>query len=279
MFYATMMEGDNCKRLLEIILQMSIKEIQIDYEKTLTYHPDYHGIRLDIIAEDEDKTHYNVEMQVSDTPLVKRSRYYHSQIDMGSLLTGQSYDQLPETYVIFICDYDPFGYGKYQYTQESYCPEEPRIRFHDGSHTIYLSTHGKNPDQVPGELVKFLDYVRMAPIEPVVDDDPNSYIQTLQNSIYKIKADRSMEERFMLLEEMMRQERKTGMEEGIEIGEINTIRKYALTVLKSKGYDITKIERQMQEIKDKDKLDTLFQYALTATNIDEVEALLQSISE
>lgn len=40
--------------------------------------------------------------------LSKRARYYHSQMDMELLRPGNDYAELPDTYVIFICDFDPF---------------------------------------------------------------------------------------------------------------------------------------------------------------------------
>ena len=68
-------------------------------------------------VKDEKQTRYNVEMQVEKKPaLGKRSRYYQSQMDVEMLLTGEDYAGLPNTYVIFICDFDPIGEGKYRYT-------------------------------------------------------------------------------------------------------------------------------------------------------------------
>ena len=43
--------------------------------------------------------------------LVKRMRYYHSAIDVDSLLRGNPYDQLKKSYVIFICNFDLYGDG------------------------------------------------------------------------------------------------------------------------------------------------------------------------
>ncbi|MBO6163949.1 MAG: hypothetical protein J6N77_02770 [Lachnospiraceae bacterium] len=62
-------------------------------------------------------------MQIATTSIKKRTRYYHSQLDMDLLKTGHSYEELPETYVIFICDYDPFGDGKYCYTVQQILKE------------------------------------------------------------------------------------------------------------------------------------------------------------
>ena len=44
--------------------------------------------------------------------LVKRMRYYHSAIDVDSLLRGNPYDQLKKSYVIFICNFDLCGVWK-----------------------------------------------------------------------------------------------------------------------------------------------------------------------
>ena len=78
-----------------------------------------------MIADDENQTHYNVEMQVLRKKHPgKRSRYYHSQIDMELLRTGMEYGLLPDAYVIFICDFDPFYKKKYKYTFDTICKEE-----------------------------------------------------------------------------------------------------------------------------------------------------------
>lgn len=111
-------------------------------------------------AKDEASTHYNVEMQVARQPLGRRSRYYHSQIDMEMLLSGRSYEELSDSYVIFLCDYDPFGQKKYRYTFDMICHENTGICLKDGSHTVILSTVGENEEEVPVELVRFLKFVR-----------------------------------------------------------------------------------------------------------------------
>ena len=63
MFGAVMMEEDNCKELLELILQFPIERVEVSKEKSIVYHPEYKGVRLDVYARDDKNTHYNVEMQ------------------------------------------------------------------------------------------------------------------------------------------------------------------------------------------------------------------------
>ena len=87
MFGAVMMDEDNCKGLLERVLEIQIDRVDVSKEKSIVYHPEYKGVRLDVYAKDEKQTRYNVEMQVERKPaLGKRSRYYQSQMDMEMLL-------------------------------------------------------------------------------------------------------------------------------------------------------------------------------------------------
>ena len=160
MFGAVMSIEENCIGFLEMVLGFKIERVVISQEKSLVYHPEYRGVRLDIYAKDEHHTHYNVEMQVKKREnLGKRSRYYHSQIDMECLTQGAAYDELPNTFVIFVCDFDPFDRELYCYTFWSECQENPSVELQDGCSTIFLSTAGKNFKDVPTELVKFLRFI------------------------------------------------------------------------------------------------------------------------
>ena len=216
MFAAVMSDEEQCRHLLELVLNTKILTIHVVTEKSITYHPEYHGVRLDVMAEEEGtRRRFNVEMQVkTEIALAKRSRYYHAQMDMDALLAGESYDQLADTYVIFICDFDPFGNRLYRYTIENRIQETGKA-LNDGSQTIILSTKGKNKSEVPIELVNFLEYVGQENDEPASDDD---YVRRIQEQIKRIKQNRDWEGKYMLLEEMMRDERMEGMQEGLKKG-------------------------------------------------------------
>lgn len=214
MFAAVMSDVEQCRHLLELVLEMKILEVNVVAEKTISYHPEYHGVRLDVVAEEAGtKRRFNVEMQVkTESALAKRSRYYHAQMDMDALLTGETYDQLPDTYVIFICDFDPFGSCLYRYTSRNRILETGEL-LGDGNQTIILSTKGKNKSEVPAALVNFLQYVGQETDEAETDDD---YVRLLQEQIKRIKQNRDWEGKYMLLEEMMRDEREEGRQEGQE---------------------------------------------------------------
>ena len=214
MFGAVMMDEDNCKGLLERVLEIPIDRVDVSKEKSIVYHPEYKGVRLDVYAKDEKQTRYNVEMQVERKPaLGKRSRYYQSQMDMELLLTGDGYTELPNTYVIFICDFDPFGKDKYRYTFRTTCQESENVDLEDGRITVFLNTHGKNEYEVPGELVTFLQYMK-EDLEGSEREFHDSYVEQLQKFVRNVKESREMEERFMIFEEMLKEERAAGFAEG-----------------------------------------------------------------
>ena len=223
MFGAVMMEEENCKRFLELALGFPIERVEVSKEKSIVYHPEYKGVRLDVYAKNEHNTRYNVEMQVAKkAELGKRVRYYHGQIDMELLLIGSDYTELPEVYVIFICDFDPFGKKKYRYTFTKQCEEEPGAQLQDGCKSIFLSTRGENDREVPGELVSFLNFVK-ADLSESETDFEDDFVEKLQNTIRRIKSNREMEERFMIFEEMLRDERAEGKAEGIAEGKAEGI--------------------------------------------------------
>ena len=97
MFAAAMLDERICKGVLERALDMPLKSVRVLVENTLIYHPEQKGVRLDVLAEDAKHTRFNVEMQVANREIFKRSRYYHSQIDMDMLLCGQEYEKLSDS--------------------------------------------------------------------------------------------------------------------------------------------------------------------------------------
>ena len=210
LFGAVMSVEENCKGFLEMVLGFPIARVVVSKEKSIVYHPEYKGVRLDIYAEDENHTHYNVEMQVrKKKALGKRSRYYHSQMVMEALANGEDYETLPDTFVIFVCDFDPFGEHLYCYTFGNECKENKKVRLDDGSCTIFLSTKGENEEEVPPELVRFLKFVT-ADLEESEEDFQDELVEQFQETIRNIKTDRKMGERYMIFEEMLREEKQEG---------------------------------------------------------------------
>lgn len=47
-----------------MVLGIEIERVEISYEKSIIYNPEFKGIRLDVFAKDEKNTCYDIEMQV-----------------------------------------------------------------------------------------------------------------------------------------------------------------------------------------------------------------------
>ncbi|MGN8921845.1 Rpn family recombination-promoting nuclease/putative transposase [Lachnospiraceae bacterium HCP28S3_F9] len=273
MFGAVMMEEENCKRFLELALGFPIERVEVSKEKSIVYHPEYKGVRLDVYAKNEHNTRYNVEMQVAKkAELGKRVRYYYGQIDMELLLSGSDYTELPEVYVIFICDFDPFGKKKYRYTFTKQCEEEPGAQLQEGCKSIFLSTRGENDREVPGELVSFLNFVK-ADLSESETDFEDDFVEKLQNTIRRIKSNREMEERFMIFEEMLRDERAEGKAEGIAEGKaegkMEAVLEMLLELMKDLGEIPDELRNRITSEKDLETLKKWHRLAARSESLDE----------
>ena len=267
LFGAVMSVEENCKGFLEMVLGFSIAQVVVSKEKSIVYHPEYKGVRLDIYAEDENHTHYNVEMQVKKkTALGKRSRYYHSQMVMEALASGEDYETLPDTFVIFVCDFDPFGEHLYCYTFGNECRENKNVKLDDGSYTIFLSTRGENEEEVPAELVRFLKFVT-ADLEESEEDFQDKLVKRFQETIHNIKADREMGERYMIFEEMLREEKQEGRQEGLLEGRIEATREGIFELLEDLGEVPDKLRDRMEALEELGDLKFLFKLAVKADSI------------
>ena len=267
LFGAVMSVEENCKGFLEMVLGFSIAQVVVSKEKSIVYHPEYKGVRLDIYAEDENHTHYNVEMQMKKkTALGKRSRYYHSQMVMEALASGEDYETMPDTFVIFVCDFDPFGEHLYCYTFGNECRENKNVKLGDGSCTIFLSTRGENEEEVPAELVRFLKFVT-ADLEESEEDFQDKLVKRFQETIHNIKADREMGERYMIFEEMLREEKQEGRQEGLLEGRIEATREGIFELLEDLGEVPDKLRDRMEALEELGDLKFLFKLAVKADSI------------
>ena len=97
------------------------------------------SVRLDIYAVDSAQKKYNIEVQRADKGAgAKRARYNSSVIDTNSLLAGAKFEELPETYVIFITENDVMGINQPIYHVERVV-KETGTAFGDEAHIIYVN--------------------------------------------------------------------------------------------------------------------------------------------
>ena len=283
LFGAVMQVEENCRGFLELVLGFPIAHVVVSKEKSMVYHPEYKGVRLDIYAEDENHTHYNVEMQMrKKRALGKRSRYYHSQMVMEALESGEDYETIPDSFVIFVCDFDPFDKELYCYTFGSECEEDREVELDDGCHTIFLSTRGNNDGDVSPELVRFLRFVT-ADLEESERDFEDGLVRRFQETIREIKADREMGGRYMIFEEMLREEKQEGRLEGWLEGKLEAKKESILELLEELGDVPQELQDRIESLEDLEQLKILFKMAAKADSIpafmEQAEPYLHSEEE
>ena len=108
---------------------------------------------FDSVVCDMEEKRYNVEIQQeNEGASVKRARYHSSLLDVNELKEGQTFEELPESYVIFIARNDVLGYGLpiYHITKKV---EEVREDFQDDAHIIYVNAKIKDKETALGRLM------------------------------------------------------------------------------------------------------------------------------
>ena len=113
-----------------------------------------HGARLDVLAEDAEKTLYHLEIEGADvTDHARRTRFYGSLTDGEVLRKGKDYSELPERYIFYISRKDIWKGGCTVYE------EEKRFRksgqpYTDGTHLIYVNTEIDDRSRI-AKLMKY----------------------------------------------------------------------------------------------------------------------------
>lgn len=154
-----MKNDDNCLAIIRSILpELNItKIVRNDSQHDVTPITSSRGVRFDVVVQDDQQRFYDVEMQVENNgDLGKRTRYYQSQIDNETLLKGQSFRDLKESYVIFLCSFDPFGYGLRLYKFHQYEDKHKELQLDTQSHVIFVNAKGTR-GKITSDLKAIID--------------------------------------------------------------------------------------------------------------------------
>ena len=123
---------------LKIILkkEISVKTVKAQYEiKSITGR----SVFLDVYAVDSNGNHMDIEIQrASRGAIPKRARFYSSMLDSFIAPRGETFDQLSETWILFITEDDVFGLGQPLYNFER-LDLETKLPLNDGSHIVYVN--------------------------------------------------------------------------------------------------------------------------------------------
>lgn len=239
-----------CRRLIELILNIRVKEIKYpEREKVIENRTDSKGIRLDVYVEDNQNRSFDLEMQIADSDnIAKRMRYYQGLIDGDKLKRGQHYSALGESFIIFICPFDKFQQGRHIYTFRESCDQDYNLKLNDGAVKIFLSTKGTLND-VSEDVKAFLDYVDSG----IINGD---FVQEIDDVVQSVKSNRKARLEYMTYEMALLESKLEGEERGREKNLIENLKSVmeTLQVTAEKAMDILKIpedkrSRLLSEVK------------------------------
>ncbi len=187
-------EPDLCKHLLEILLQIKIDRLEKPQcEKSQKEGLLSKGVRFDVYTRDSSRI-FDIEIQTANKDdLSKRARYYQGIIDVDSLGMGCFYEQLKESYVIFLCMFDKFKRNLPIYTFENICSENKDIKLNDRAYKIFfnIKMYDKLKNEDAKRFFKFLFSGKTA----------DSFTRTLEEKVKHIKSNIKWRKEYMTWEQ------------------------------------------------------------------------------
>ena len=211
MFCHTMKNEELCKELLEKLLHIKIDHIVYpELEKELTAYYESKSVRLDVYVKDSNKV-YDIEMQNQpSTFLPLRTRYYQSMIDVDNLLKGEDYSNLKESFIIFICTFDPFNHELPCYTFKSICKENSNIELKDKTSKIIFNSTAYDKEK-DVEISAFLKYIKT---QEATDDFTNR----LKTFVEKAKHNKELRSYYLSMNIHDSDIRRVAFQEGEAFG-------------------------------------------------------------
>ena len=213
---------DGCNECSQVLLQVILNNATLRVEQTKTQYSldsiEGRSVRLDIYAVDADGKHYDVEIQrVSKDASVKRARYHSAIMDSYALSKGKQYDELVDTYVIFITEKDVWGEGLPSYAIER-CFLHNGRQVYDGTHILYVNGESKD-DTALGHLMS--DFFCESPEQ--------MHYKELADRVSYLKDEKGgMNIMCEFSEALIEQGREEGLEQGIAKGHIEVARNLLL---------------------------------------------------
>ena len=223
-FKVVMQDESIAKGLISIILGRKVSKIKnYTTQKDKKFQKLTRGVRFDLYFEDS-KTAYEVEMQ--NAPCIdmgRRCRFYQGMIDIDLLQEGQDFGLLKDSYIIFLCTYDPFGQERPTYIFESVCTNEPKgtpieraLKLDTGAKVVICNACAYN--QTNKDMRDFLQYLATQKVAK-----GNPFITKIEEAVRFANADEEIRSKAMIQDYKIRDAalaaRKEGLEQGLMQGQ------------------------------------------------------------
>lgn len=231
--------------ILRIIMDMPDLNVQTIHIEDTIPSLQGRGVRLDVHAIDTTGKEYDIEVQRSDKGASqKRARFNSSMLDINSLQSGDDFELLPETYVIFITEHDVLKHGLAVYRIERMI-QGINCLFDDKEHIIFVNGAYQGNDNI-GKLM-----------HDFRSSNPNDMLlEPLKETVYRYKNNPEEVVRMCKeIEDWMKEERAEGEATGEARGEargkenerMNSIRAIMDTagVTAEKAMEMLKIDKSL----------------------------------
>ena len=231
------------RECLEYVLQVIMEKQDLKVIEQII-QKDYKNLQgrsaiMDCVARDSEGKQFDVEIQQDNEGASPKRALYHSGLmDMNTLNPGQDFDELPESYVIFITRDDILGYDFPIYHIDRHI-KEADDSFQDEAHIIYVNSR-KQEDTELGRLMHDL-HCKNA-------DEMHSPV--LAKRVHELKDTQKGVE---LMCHEMEKIYSEGMESGEKRGELKAKKETALS-LAEMGLPVEKIAKAVNHnVKDVQK--------------------------
>ncbi|WP_145475234.1 Rpn family recombination-promoting nuclease/putative transposase, partial [Treponema putidum] len=148
-------------------------------------------------------------VQVSnERNIPKRMRFYQAAIDISFLDKGNSYNNLNDSIIIFICLFDVIGKNRPIYTFENLCIEDKNTPLQDGTLKVIINAEAFNNTE-DKELKEFLEYIKTGKVK-------NEFTREIETMIQKVKQNEQARQEYRLLSTFEMDARDKGFSEGLK---------------------------------------------------------------
>ena len=153
---------------------------------------------------------------------------------------------MPDSYIVFICTFDPYGKGLHKYEFRELCLQDTSIELGSGTSKVFINARSKRKD-MSEDMRAFLDYL-------CGNAASSDLTKRIDDGVAQVKAFKPWEAEYMQLYDMMslveqdarrialaegREEgREIGREEGREEGEARIVQMNEYLIEKERYEDL-----------------------------------------
>lgn len=231
MFGKVMQDERNSIELLERLTGNQIDSVRTAVgQKVIKITNDSKGVRYDVYVEDGQGIMYDAEMQKhrgekKTATLPKRARFYQGLMDLNILNRGEEYAELKQSYVIFICTFDPFGKGMCCYEFENTCKDCEGLSLGDKRKVLFFNTKGKTMNVSK----KVADLLRYMETRQITDE----FTKRLEDEVFKARQNKEWMVEYMKSYVWEMDARNEGREEGRLIQLVELVREGDISIEKA----------------------------------------------